>query len=50
MGGEWSLGANTENLLFFSIVATQQKTRQRWVRRLLVNVKLVGAKTHINNW
>ena len=29
--GEWLIGANTENVPYLSIVATQQKTRQRHV-------------------
>ena len=32
--GEWLIGANTQNLLYLSIVATQHKTRQRRVRRV----------------
>ena len=31
-GGEWLIGANTQNILYLSIVATQYKTRQRRVR------------------
>ena len=27
--GQWLIGANTENLLYLSIVATQHKTKQR---------------------
>ena len=38
-GGEW-FGANTQNILYLSIVATQYKTRERHVRRLLVKVKV----------
>ena len=26
--GEWSNGVSTQNLLYFSVVATQHKTRQ----------------------
>ena len=29
--GEWLIGANTENVPYLSIVATQHKTRQRHV-------------------
>ena len=32
--GEWLIGANIQNVLYLSIVATQQKTRQRCVRRV----------------
>ena len=34
--GKWLIGANTQNLLYFSIVATQHRTRQRRVRRILI--------------
>ena len=34
--GEWLIGASTQNLLYLSIVATQHKTRQRRVRRVLI--------------
>ena len=37
--GEWLIGANTQNVPYFSIVAIQHKTRQRRVRRLLIRVK-----------
>ena len=37
--GEWLIGANTQNRLFLSTVATQHKARQSRVRR----VKHVGA-------
>ena len=37
--GEWLIGANTQNGPYLSIVATQHKTRQRRVRRLLIGVK-----------
>ena len=37
--GELLIGASTQNLLYLSIVATQHKTRQRHVRRLLIRVK-----------
>ena len=36
---EWLIGANTENMSYLSIVATQLKTKQRRVRRLLIRVK-----------
>ena len=32
--GEWLIGANTQNILYPSIVATQHNTRQRRVRRV----------------
>ena len=32
--GELSIGANTQNVLYLSIVATQHKTRQRRIRRV----------------
>ena len=38
-GGEWIIGANTQNKPYLSIVATQYKTRQRCVMRLLIGVK-----------
>ena len=31
---EWLIEANTQNVLYLSIVATQHKTRQRRVRRV----------------
>ena len=34
--GEWLIGANTQNLLYLSIVVTQHRTRQRRVRRVLI--------------
>ena len=34
--GEWLIGENTQNVLYLSIVATQHKTRQRRVRRVLI--------------
>ena len=37
--GEWLIGANTQNIPYLSFVATQHKTRQRRVRRLLMRVK-----------
>ena len=33
---EWLIGANTQNVLYLSIVATQYKTKQRRVRRALI--------------
>ena len=30
--GEWLTGVNTQNVLYLSIVATQDKTRQKRVR------------------
>ena len=44
--GEWLIGANTQNVLYLSIVATQLKTRQRRERR----VRRVGAQARIDNW
>ena len=32
--GEWLIGANTQNVFYLSIVATQHKTRQKRVRRV----------------
>ena len=43
--GEWLIGTNTQNVPYLSIVATQNKTRQRRVRRLMIK-----AKACINNW
>ena len=43
-GGEWIIGTNTQNIPYFSIVATQHKTNQRRVRRLLMRVKGVVAQ------
>ena len=37
--GEWLIGANTKNVPYASIVATQHKTRQRRVKHLLIKVK-----------
>ena len=37
--GEWLTGAKTQNVPYFSIIATQHKTRQRRVRHLLIRVK-----------
>ena len=37
--GEWLIGANTQNVLYLSIVVTQHKTRQTRVKRS----KRVGA-------
>ena len=48
---KWLIGANTQNVLYLSIVVTQHKTRQRRVRRLLIRVKArVGEQVRINNW
>ena len=41
--GEWLIGANTQDVLYLSIVATHHKTRQRRVRR-------EGTQARINNW
>ena len=38
--GEWLVGANTQKVLYLSIVATEQKARQRRVR----HVRRVGAQ------
>ena len=49
--GEWLIGANTQNVLYLSIVATQHKTRQRRIRRVLIIGKVrrcVGAQARIN--
>ena len=51
--GEWLIGANAQNVLYLSIVATQLKTRQRRekrVRRVLIIGKVrrrVGAQVRI---
>ena len=37
--GEWLIGAKTQNVPYFSIIATQHKTRQRRIRHLLVRVE-----------
>ena len=37
--GERLIGANTQNIPYLSIVATQHKTRQRRIRRLSIRVK-----------
>ena len=39
MGGEWLIGANTQNILYFSIVVIQHKTTQRRVKRLLMRLE-----------
>ena len=38
-GGEWLIGVNTQNVLYLSVVATQHKTRKRFVRHLLMRAK-----------
>ena len=43
-GGEWLIGANTQNIPYLSIIATQHKTRKRRVRRLLMRVKASRAR------
>ena len=51
--GVWLIGANTRNVTYFSIIATQHKTRQRRVRHLLMKVNArsrAGAQIRINNW
>ena len=52
--GEWLTGANTQNIPYFSIVATKYKTRQRRVRRLLMRIQarrcvVMMGKEHIND-
>ena len=45
--GEWFTGASTQNLLYLQIVATQHKTKQRCVRRVLIIGKVhrcIGAQ------
>ena len=37
--GEWLIEAKTQNVPYLSIVATQHKTMQRRIRRLLIRVK-----------
>ena len=37
--GEWLIRANTQNIPYLSIVATQDKTRKRHVRHLLMKAK-----------
>ena len=37
--GEWLVGVNTQNVLYLSIVATQHKTKQSRVRRVLITGK-----------
>ena len=37
--GEWLIGANAQNVPYLVIAATQHKTRQSHVRRLLIRVK-----------
>ena len=37
--GGWLIGANTQHIPYLSIVATQHKTRQRRVRRLLIRIQ-----------
>ena len=39
--GELLIGASTQNLLYLSIVATEDKTKAR---------RCVGAQARINNW
>ena len=40
MGGEWLIGVDMQNIPYFSIVATQDKRRQRRVKCLLMRVKV----------
>ena len=44
--GKWLIGANTQNIAYLSIVATQHKTRQKRVRRLLMWVKARKTRRH----
>ena len=51
---EWLIGVNTANVSYLLIVATQHKTRQRCIRRLLTRVKvrrrvLIIGKARIND-
>ena len=51
---EWLNGANTANVTYLLIVATQDKTRQRRIRRLLIRFKvrrrvLIIGKARIND-
>ena len=56
-GGIWLIGARTQNIPYFSIVTTQQKTRQRRVRHLFMRIKtsrrvrcvLIMDKARIND-
>ena len=41
---EWLIGANTQNVLYFSIVATQHKTRQRRVLIIGLARRCEGAQ------
>ena len=46
--GEWLIGANTQNVLYLSIVATQDKTKLRkvWKARRRVRRILITGKAH----
>ena len=41
--GEWLLGVDTQNVPYLLVVTTQDKTRQRHVRHLLMTLK---ARSH----
>ena len=45
--GECLIGVSTQNIPYLSIVATQDKTRQKRTRRLLMRVK--ARKARIND-
>ena len=42
---EWLIGANTQNVPYLSMVATQRKTGESYARCLLIRIK-----ARINNW
>ena len=39
--GEWLIGANTQNVLYLSIVAIQHKTRLRRVRHVVRKARII---------
>ena len=50
--GKWLIGANTQNVPYLSIAATQHKIRRSCIRHILIRVKAcrhvryVGASAH----
>ena len=46
-GSVWLIEAHTQNIPYLLIVATQQKTRQKHLKRPLMRVK--ARKVHIND-
>ena len=47
--GEWLTGVNTQNKPYLSVIATQHKTRQRYVKCLLMRVKARRRVKHVRS-